>query len=143
MNPLSALQKYLIIGLVVALLATGLGWFVHTSYLRASLATSEGTVEKQRGEIASLEASLTTAVEANKTLETSLANQTSKVNQWLDAAERRQAASEKAIKQAKAEGERWKKKYSKLLDAPPSNPADQCQSLEQRIDQYLQLRSDP
>ena len=143
MDPLGALQKYIIIALAVALLAAGLGWFVHTSYLRASLSIAEGTVEKQKGEIEKLESSLKVAVTANKSLEASLANQTTKVNQWMDAAEARRVASEKALKKAKAEGEMWKQKYSKLLDAPPTNPADPCQSLEERIDQYLQLRSDP
>ena len=75
-------------------------------------------------------------------MESSIEAQNKKVAMWLDEVDKRKEASEKALAKAKAEGEMWKRKY-KLLEAPPSNPANECESLNVRIDQYLELRSEP
>lgn len=138
---LSAVQRYVMLGLLIALIAALAGWGIHAMYLRATIASQAGTIREQSGSIKLLEANLTIAVEANTALTASLETQNKQVNTWLAEVEKRKLASDAALAKAKADGERWKKMYGKILDAPPSNPSNDCESLAVRMDQYLELRS--
>lgn len=139
---LSTAQKYLIGALLVALVATGLGWFIHTAYLRADLALMEGKIQEQSGQILKLTSSLELATEANKKLAHDVEIQNEAIQQYVDAAFKATENAKAAMAQAKLDGEKWKKKYEKLLNSPPANPSDECQSLGLRFDQYLELRSE-
>jgi hypothetical protein len=139
---LSVAQKYLIIGLFVAFLAVAAGWGIHATYLRAVIASQKGTIAEQEGTIANLKANIKIVEGANATLSASIDTQNSKIKGWLDAVDARQKAADLALAKAKAEGEKWRKRTQQLLDSPPTNPAAECESLNARIDQYLDLRGE-
>lgn len=141
-SALNPVTKYIILGLLAALVATGLGWATHVFVLKAVIASKEATIAEQNTDIIKLKSSLELTVETNKKLENTVKDQNAQIDAWLYAADTKRKDAEAAIAKAKADGEMWKKKYHKLLDQPPANPADQCQSLDLRLTEYIDLRSE-
>lgn len=142
-GPMSAVQKYVIIGLLVVALALGAGWGIHSTYLKAIIASQKGTIAEQEGTISNLRANIKIVEQANATLEASIDKQNEKITGWIAAVDERKKAADAALAKAKAEGEKWRKKTQQLLESPPINPASECESLNARIDQYLELRGQP
>lgn len=101
------------------------------------------TIKDQGESIATLTVENVTLSAANLQLSTSLQTQTKAVAGLKSEAESRKRIAEANIEAAKAEGDKWRKKYKGVLDAPAAIPADECKSLNLRFDQYLDLRSAP
>lgn len=138
---MSTLQRNLIIGLAGFCLALIAGWGIHATFLSARVASLEGTVKSQKGTIDLLTTNLQIATDANTQLSNEVKVQNEAVQKYLDAAAQATANAKAAVAKAKADGEKWRKKYEAILSQPPANPEDECQSLGIRLNQYLDLRS--
>lgn len=136
------ISMYAVAGLLIVLALFGLYHFSKVTYYKLQVATLETQVAEKDKDILKLQSSLDLTVKANADLEGAIKVQNSQVGKWVEEAEQRRQSAEKAVALAKAATETWRKKYIKLLEAPPSSPEDQCQSLEIRLDHYLTLRSE-
>ena len=136
------IMMYAIAGLLVILVAFGLYHFTVVGVLKLEVTQLEKTIAERDKDILVLKSSLDMTIKANNELELTIKSQNDKINGWLEEAEQRRLAAEKAVAMARAQTETWRKKYTKLLESPPDS-ADQCKSLEIRLDHYLTIRSEP
>jgi regulator of replication initiation timing len=134
---LAFIQRYWVHLLLAAVLVAGL---MYVGNLRLTIATQQTEIAQLKGEIKTLETANEVLTASNVKLADALERQTAKVNEWLDQAAQRKAASDAALAKAKRDAELWKKKYGALLSAPPAVPGDDCASLNVLLNQYITLR---
>ena len=129
------IKEYVMAGVVVVLIGL-------IGYYKVKVSNLENEVTDLQTQLQQTKDALKAAIDANQSLQRAIDEQNKKVEEWAAKAEQAKKEAEAAIAKAKEDAAKWKTKYDKILRAPPSNPQDECASLKDRIDQYLNLRRD-
>jgi len=134
------IKGYIIAGLVLALAALGLTYFIHTSVLKAEIATKDGEISRLEGKVEKLESSLRVAKDINLKLESSLNTQNEAIKALQDEQVVRERAASEALEKAKVEGLKFQRLYNSALRSPPTHPDDLCLSLDEKLSEYVNGR---
>jgi hypothetical protein len=93
------------------------------------------SLQEEKGRLITENSSMKTQI---VNLKDAALQQNKAIDELVSAQVARENAAALELAKAKQFGETWRKKFDNVLSAPAS--VDQCKSLNERIDQYIELR---
>ena len=122
---------------VIAVVVAGM---LYINGLRLTIEQQRTTIVKLQGENKNLQTANTQLHSANEKLVAAIDRQNAAVTKIVNDVEARKLASDTALRAARAENDKLRKRYASILNVPPSIPGDECASTSVLLNQYIEMR---